>query len=126
MTLLVAEYLERVLLQVKEDLQPGCIQKPEMVPAGNIDSLCYRIHVCRNTTALHESSVKGCCRSSDRSISRVLSDGSHRDGHFSRNTIARVLQQPTRGVLIEVGALAAYLALLQLGFTMPAVLPQPR
>ena len=27
----------------------------------------------------------------------------HRDGHFSRSTIARTLQQPTRGVLIEVG-----------------------
>jgi len=50
----------------------------------------------------------------------------HRDGHFSRSTITRTLQQPTRGVLIEVGALAAYLALLQLGFTMPAVLPRPR
>jgi len=28
---------------------------------------------------------------------------SHRDGHFSRNTITRILQQPTRGVFIEVG-----------------------
>ena len=50
----------------------------------------------------------------------------HRDGHFSRSTIARTLQQPTRGVLIEMGALTAYLALLQLGFTMPFVLPRTR
>jgi len=49
-----------------------------------------------------------------------------RDGHFSRSTIARTLQQPTRGVLIEVGSLAAYLALLQLGFAVPSVLPRPR
>ena len=27
----------------------------------------------------------------------------HRDGHFSRSTITRTLQQPTRGVFIEVG-----------------------
>ena len=73
-----------------------------------------------------ENSGKGCCISSDRSISRVLSGENHRDGHFSRSTITRTLQQPTRGVLIEVGALAAYLALLQLGFTMPAVLPRLR
>ena len=71
----VAEHLELVLLPVKEGSQPGCIRKQGVAPTGNIDSLCYRIHVCRNTTALHESSVKGCCRSSDRSISRVLSDG---------------------------------------------------
>jgi hypothetical protein len=50
----------------------------------------------------------------------------HRDGHFSRSTITRALQQPTRGVFVEVGALAAYLALLQLWFTMPFVLPRPR
>ena len=31
----------------------------------------------------------------------------HRDDHFSRSTITRTLQQPTRGVLIEMGALAA-------------------
>ena len=55
-----------------------------------------------------ESSGKGCWLSSDQSVSRVLSDGViHRDSHFSRSTIARTLQQPTRGVLIEMGALAA-------------------
>ena len=28
----------------------------------------------------------------------------HPDGHSSRNAVTRILQQPTRGVLIEVGA----------------------
>lgn len=51
-----------------------------------------------------ESSGKGCCISSDQSVSRVLSNGVTRwDSHFSRSTITRTLQQPTRGVLVEVG-----------------------
>ena len=66
----------------------------------NFDSVIQR----KSSTALPEKSGKGCCISSDQSVSRVLSDGlTRRDGHFSRSTIARTLQQPTRGVLIEVG-----------------------
>ena len=47
------------------------------------------------------------------SISRVLYD-IHRDGHFSRSTIARTFQQPTRGVLIEM-ALSPLLGLAPAG-----------
>ena len=78
---------------------------------------------CEKETALDGKLRKGLFR-----IKRsVYKPGSvrcfHRDGHFSRSTITRALQQPTRGVLIEVGALTAYLALLQLGFAMPFMLP---
>jgi hypothetical protein len=51
-----------------------------------------------------ESSGKGCYNSSDQPVSRVLYDSRcHRDGHFSRNAITHILQQPTRGVFVEVG-----------------------
>ena len=49
------------------------------------------------------------------------------DGHFSSSAVACTLQQPTRGVVGREGlSLAAYLALLQLGFTEPLVLPRVR
>ena len=47
------------------------------------------------------------------SISRVLYDIC-RDGHFSRGTIARTFQQPTRGVFIEM-ALSPLLGLAPAG-----------
>jgi hypothetical protein len=50
----------------------------------------------------------------------------HSDGHSSGSMIAHALKQPTRGVLVELGALAAYLALLRLGFAMPLTLPPMR
>ena len=61
-----------------------------------------------------------------RPVSRVLSNERARpDGHFSRRVIAHALQQPTRGVLIGTGtSLAAYLALLQPGFTYRHPLPE--
>lgn len=43
-------------------------------------------------------------RRAHRPISRVLSDEqAHPDGHFSRRTVARALQQPTRGVSVGTG-----------------------
>ena len=47
------------------------------------------------------------------SVSRVLYDIC-RDGHFSRSTIARTFQQPTRGVFIEM-ALSPLLGLAPAG-----------
>ena len=64
-----------------------------------------------------ETFGKGCRISSeDQSVSRVLSGGvTHRDGHFSRSTITRTLQQPTRGVFIEVGGSRRMLGLAPAG-----------
>ena len=53
----------------------------------------------------------------DQSVSRVLYGNPKgcRDGHFSRSAIARTLQQPTRGVFIEVGCSRRILGLAPAG-----------
>ena len=52
------------------------------------------------------------------------------DGHFSRSLVAQALKQPTRGFgsrrCRDGPSLAAYLALLQLGFAVPPPLPEAR
>src|ERR1700738_2496140 len=51
----------------------------------------------------------------------------HSDGHSSRSTVTHALEQPTRSVFNRGGPpLAAYLALLPLGFAAPQLLPAVR
>ncbi len=58
----------------------------------------------KDNSPLRKPPERAVAYQADQPVSRVLSDGvSHRDGHFSRGTITRTLQQPTRGVFVEVG-----------------------
>lgn len=55
----------------------------------------------------------------------VVKPGSVVDNHSSRRTVASTLKQPTRKQREPRHALP-YLALLQMGFAVPSVLPRPR
>jgi hypothetical protein len=89
----------------------GWLRVHAAAQATTTHAAIYRISRISQTGGRNENSPprKGPGRAAayqarDQSVSRVLSGGvTHRDGHFSRSTIARTLQQPTRGVFIEVG-----------------------
>ena len=55
----------------------------------------------------------------------VVKPGSVVDNHSSRRTVASTLKQPTRKRR-EPRHARPYLALLQMGFAVPSVLPRPR
>ena len=55
----------------------------------------------------------------------VVKPGSVVDNHSSRRTVASTLKQPTRKQR-EPRHVLPYLALLQMGFAVPSVLPRPR
>jgi hypothetical protein len=55
--------------------------------------------------------------------------GSVEDNHSSRSCVTTALKQPTRkhaGLTLHVAVRLPYLALLQVGFAVPSVLPRPR
>ena len=55
----------------------------------------------------------------------VVKPGSVVGNHSSRRTVARTLKQPTRKQR-EPRLVLPYLALLQMGFAVPSVLPRTR
>ena len=65
------------------------------------------------------------CRAATEGGKPVVKPGSVVDNHSSRRPVARSLKQPTRKQREPRHALP-YLALLQMGFAVPSVLPRPR